>query len=180
MKHNNILRSVIAFLLIGSIAFFSSCGDTSKKNEQGSASVEGITVPTKKDDQKVREFLTNFYNTYKNEGYDDAPRQSMMSSALRAAITHIREYESQNGDLVLDFDPFIDAQDIVGGLYSGEFNIDKLNDDDCSWQISYETGIETVRVALQVVEENGEYKINDVMIGQGNNATSLLSMSSSL
>lgn len=191
-KHVFVLTFVSAFL-------FSSCNillphpiddeeatnvstyeDDEIDEEDYVSNMSGFSMSKKNEDKKVHEFLTAFYNTYKNGGYDDASRQAMMSSALQAAITHIREYESQNGALVLDFDPFIDAQDIVGGLYSGEFTIDKLNDDDCSWQISYETGIETVRIVLQVVEENGKYKINDVLIGQGNNATSLLSMSSTL
>lgn len=140
----------------------------------------GISTPTKKEDKKVRKFLTSFYNTYKNGGYNEAPRQSMMSSALQAAITHIRNYENFSGEIVFDSDPFINAQDIVGGLNSGNFNIDKFDDENCIWQISYNNGFETIQILVQVVSENGDYKIHDVKYGEGEYATTLLNMANTL
>lgn len=180
MKHNTFFRSIIAFLLIGSIALFSSCGGNSTKNEQGSSAVYGISTPTKKEDKKVRKFLTSFYNTYKNGGFNEAPRQAMMSSALQAAITHIRNYENFNGEIVLDSDPFINAQDIVGGLNSGNFNIEKVDDEYCIWKIAYNNGFETIQILVQVVSEDGEYKIHDVKYGEGDYSTTLLDMANGL
>lgn len=135
-------------------------------DENESASSDGSFVtPTKKDDKKIRQFITKFYNTYKGGGYSDAQRKTMMTEQLKACLDYIQRYEKTSGYIILDSDPFINAQDIVGGMYSGEFSIEKAKENDVAWIITYDGGGEIIKTAVAVVIENGEYKIADVLMG---------------
>ena len=67
------------------------------------------------------------------------------------------EYSEETGYLVLDCDPFIKAQDVVGSLRDGNFVIKKTDAPNC-----YEMCYVDTCVKLYLIKQNGKYLIDDV------------------
>lgn len=105
-------------------------------------------------------FLTEFYNLYINcriYGSPSSVYEKYLSDDLLSAFEYFKNYTRETGYLVLDSDPFIDAQDIVGSLRDGEFVIRRTSENNC-----YEMCYDDTCVKLYVTLINGEYKIADI------------------
>ena len=121
----------------------------------------------------AEQFLQRFYDTYRSGNYTSPERDRMLSRSLKKALKSISDYESATGMIVLDTDPFINAQDIVGGLYSGDFEISVVDAGSNVYRITYEGGGGEVQIILHLTEENGELRIGDVAISDQETVISL-------
>lgn len=105
-------------------------------------------------------FLTNFYNQLINgwlRGSPSSAYKEFLSDELLEAFVYFGKYYNETGYIVLDSDPFIKAQDLVGDLREGKFVINRTNDTNV-----YEMCSGNTRVKLYVAKRNGRYVIYDV------------------
>ena len=94
--------------------------------------------------------------------------ERFLSKKLKRALKGISDLESKTGFIILESDPFIDAQDVVGSLRKGKFNVERNGSSDW-FTFSYDN----VRVKLKVIEEQGDYYIDDVKLPSGKTLTEL-------
>lgn len=108
-------------------------------------------------------FVYSFYHEWCfGNGRTDPTRY--FSKRLKRLFDEIDELETSTGYLTLDWDPFIDAQDIVFG--ENDFTIERS--DDYNWFI-FKQG--NKRVHLHLIEENNKYYIDDVLLSTGETLT---------
>ena len=109
----------------------------------------------------------SFYSEkYCGNGNNNPER--FLSKKLKRALKGISDLESKTGFIILESDPFIDAQDVVGSLRKGKFNVERNGSSDW-FTFSYDN----VRVKLKVIEEQGDYYIDDVKLASGKTLTEL-------
>ena len=132
-----------------------------------SSSNPTYTLPDAQYDNRIRSMIRDFYAHYYSRNASDS--EKFKATLLRQALDDIERYELNTGYIVLEGDPFIGAQDVVGGLATGQLNINKVNDENS-------TDWGAVTIVLQVVLENGKPKIYDVGVGD----SSILKMASEL
>lgn len=94
--------------------------------------------------------------------------ERFLSKKLKRALKGISDLECKTGFIILDSDPFIDAQDVVGSLRKGKFNVERNGSSDW-FTFSYDN----VKVKLKVIEEQGDYYIDDVKLPSGKTLTEL-------
>ena len=131
-------------------------GDNQEYNESTSTVQSNLT----KDEAEAVAFLTDFYKLYINWFMGGAPSsayEECLSKDLLNAFEYFDEHFEETGYQVLDCDPFIKAQDVVGSLREGKFIIKKTDDTNC-----YEMCYDDTCVKLYLVKQNGKYLIDDV------------------
>lgn len=111
---------------------------------------------------ECREMLMAFYNEYLYGSETQAMQycDPKLASAVKLLLA----------DMVIDADPFIGAQDIIGGLERHEFEIEcsKAEYGDGWWSMRYDTGYDgETSVPLHVAKQQGKYVIDDVMLWDG-------------
>lgn len=175
------MKNIIIFATLGSLLFSSCEGLLPRKITDGEAEETEETTLT--DEEFYSEDYDNdvstmyaehdpglmtvyeFYSEYcfGNGNYNT---DRFLSKRLKRAQKGILSLEGKTGYLILDRDPFIDAQDIVFG--EDDYSVKRINESD--W---FEFSYNNTCVRLLVVEENGEYVIDDVMLSSGKTLTEL-------
>ena len=111
--------------------------------------------------------VSSFYSE-KYCGNGNSNPERFLSKKLKRALKGISDLESMTGFIILESDPFIDAQDVVGSLRKGKFNVERNGSSDW-FTFSYDN----VKVKLKVIEEQGDYYIDDVKLPSGKTLTEL-------
>lgn len=107
-----------------------------------------------------------YHERYCNNDYSKSER--FLSKKLKRALKGISDLEQQTGFIILDSDPFIDAQDVVGSLSNCKFDIGRIGSTD--W---FMFRYDDVKVRLKVAEEQGQCCIDDVMLPSGQTLTEM-------
>lgn len=100
----------------------------------------------------VNEFYSEKYFGKERYNYN-----RFLTDRLKGALNGIRDIERRTGYLILDYDPFIFAQDIVFG--EDDFSV-KRNGSSNWFTFSYDD----THVQLHLIEENGDYLIDDIKL----------------
>lgn len=169
------MKNIIIFAALGAM-FFSSCdGLLPRKITDGEAEETEETTLT--DEEFYSEDYGNdvstmyaehdpglmavyeFYSEYcfGNGNYNT---DRFLSKRLKRALKGILSLEEKTGYVILDCDPFIDAQDVVFG--EDDYSVERVGGSD--W---FEFSYDNTSVRLLVKEEDGEYVIDDVLLSSG-------------
>lgn len=89
-----------------------------------------------------------------------------LSEQLKQAIAGIDKIERKTGYIILDCDPFIDAQDVI--FEEDDYKVRRNGGS--NWFI-FSYGDTEVKILM--IEENGEYYIDDVKLSSGETLTEL-------
>ncbi len=175
------MKNIIIIASLGAMLFSSCDGLLPQKINDGEA--EETEEPIKTDEECYSDVYDNddytmyaehdyglmtvyeFYSErYFGNGKHNAER--FLSKGLRKALKGIESIEQKTGYLILDCDPFIDAQDIVFG--EDDYSVERVGNSD--W---FEFSYKNTSVQLLVKEENGEFVIDDVKLSSGKTLTEL-------
>lgn len=185
------MKNIIILAALGAL-FFSSCdGLLPRKISDESDLVEETSNEIKNDDMiEDLEFLQNYgeeadndvsslyaehdlaamilYDFYTERYFGSGKTASdrYLSTKLRHVLDGISEIESMTGFIILGYDPFICAQDIT----FREDQIEIERDGSSDW-FTFSYGDK--KVHLLMIEQNGDYLIDDVKLPNGSTITEL-------
>lgn len=166
------MRNRIVMIAMGAMLVCSCDGLLPKKIADDTVEEEIIktdeSLPPEEIDYKECIMLVHEFYTEKYLGDGSLSPNRFLSRKLRKALEGIGALEYKTGYIILDCDPFINAQDVVGGLREGNFTVEP-NGFFNSLTFSYDN----VHVNLFLTEENGNYYIDDVELPSGKRLTEL-------
>ncbi|MCR5192332.1 MAG: hypothetical protein K6D59_03415 [Bacteroidales bacterium] len=105
-----------------------------------------------------------YWERYFYKGENNSNR--FLSKRLKSALYGISDLERQTGYIILDSDPFINAQDRC--FNENQMSFERIGNSNC-----YTFSYGSTNVTLYLVEVNGEYYIDDLLLPSGITITEL-------
>jgi hypothetical protein len=117
------------------------------------------------DEEQIIKLLKYFYTEYISECDNPSTNWSQIEIIKEKYCTRslIKKIKVLQEDAILDYDPFLNAQDCdINWLKT--LNITKENNDSCWYDVSYMDNYNSKRIIikLNVIKDENSYKINDI------------------